>query len=331
MFRYSLLLLALTMSASAAVRIEKTNFHGWPNSYRLSNGEVELVVTGDVGPRVIRFAFVGGQNLFKEFTEQLGKTGETKWQARGGHRVWAAPEDPVLTYPADNFPVRIQTSGDSITATAPVEKMTGLEKTIVVKLAATGTGVDVLHRIKNSGSKPADLAVWALTMMAQGDRNSRISAPGQAPRHSFAHQSAGHVGFHQFFRQALAFHKKIRHVATGPQSHGRAEDRNVQPKYVGRVPAGIGPVHQARQCRSKTAVCRFRLLVRDLYKCRYPGTGNAGPADQASARSIAEHTEHWTLHRNIKVANWTDAELDKVVLPLVGRNRRLRSACASSL
>jgi len=76
--------LIITMSLSAAVKIEKTQYRGWPNCYRISNGEVELVVTTDVGPRIIRYSFVGGQNMFKEFDEQMGKHGEPSWQARGG-------------------------------------------------------------------------------------------------------------------------------------------------------------------------------------------------------------------------------------------------------
>src|SRR3954467_39599 len=90
--------LVLAMTLSAAVKIDKTSYAGWPNCYRISNGEVELIVTGDVGPRVIRYGFVGGQNLFKEFKEQMGKKGEREWQARGGHRLWAAPEDAKDTY-----------------------------------------------------------------------------------------------------------------------------------------------------------------------------------------------------------------------------------------
>ena len=39
------------------ITIERTGFHGWANSWRMSNGEVELVVTGDVGPRVMRYGF----------------------------------------------------------------------------------------------------------------------------------------------------------------------------------------------------------------------------------------------------------------------------------
>lgn len=80
------------MAQQAPVQISKTPYAGWPNCYRMTNGQVELIVTTDVGPRVIRYGFAGGQNIFKEFQEQLGKSGETAWQARGGHRLWIAPE-----------------------------------------------------------------------------------------------------------------------------------------------------------------------------------------------------------------------------------------------
>src|SRR5437764_14309932 len=89
-------------------KTEKIDYQGWTNSWRLSNGTVELVVTGDVGPRVMRYGFAGGQNFFKEFTAQLGKTGEAAWQPRGGHRVWIAPEDPVNSYAPDNDPVAVE-------------------------------------------------------------------------------------------------------------------------------------------------------------------------------------------------------------------------------
>src|SRR5690349_9454149 len=160
--------LVFSLSAMASVKIEKTNFKGWPNSYRISNGEVEVIVTSDIGPRIMRYAFTGGQNVFKEFAETLGKSGEEKWQLRGGHRIWAAPEDAVKTYAPDNGPVHISIKGDVVEATEPVEPLTGLEKQIIVKMSATGSGVEVLHRIRNTTKKSMDLAAWALSMMAQG-------------------------------------------------------------------------------------------------------------------------------------------------------------------
>ena len=55
MLRTALLLLFIglhAMNMAAVVKVEKTEYKGWPNCYRVSNGEIELIVTGDVGPRV---------------------------------------------------------------------------------------------------------------------------------------------------------------------------------------------------------------------------------------------------------------------------------------
>ncbi len=43
-----------------------TEYRGWSNCHRVTNGRVELIATGDVGPRIIRFGFTGGANLFGE-------------------------------------------------------------------------------------------------------------------------------------------------------------------------------------------------------------------------------------------------------------------------
>src|ERR1700730_8765169 len=141
------LVLIITMSISAAVEIEKPRWRGWPNRSRRSNGEVELIVTTDVGPRIIRYSFLGGQNLFKEFDDQMGKHGESSWQPRGGHRLWMAPEDPVLTYALDNSPIRAEVKGETLELTAAVEKETGLEKKIIVKLHSVSPAEEREHKI----------------------------------------------------------------------------------------------------------------------------------------------------------------------------------------
>ena len=85
--------------------MEVVEFGGWPNCIRLSNERMELIATTDVGPRIIRLGFVGGQNLFKTFDETLGQTGGDEWHSYGGHRLWVAPEDRNRTYAPDNAPV----------------------------------------------------------------------------------------------------------------------------------------------------------------------------------------------------------------------------------
>src|SRR5580704_11084991 len=133
----------ITTNMVASVKVEKTEYKGWQNCYRVTNGEIEAIVTGDVGPRIIRFGFVGGQNMFKEYSEQLGKSGEEAFQLRGGSRVWKAPQDPVATCAPDNVPVNIKIPPAGLIATAPLEPLTKLQKEIEISMAATGTKVTV--------------------------------------------------------------------------------------------------------------------------------------------------------------------------------------------
>ena len=44
-----------------------------------------------------------------------------------------------------------------------------------------------------------------------------------------------------------------------------------------------------------------------------------GPLEKLEPGKTATHVEHWTLNRNVKIPHWTDADLDKAVLPLLGK------------
>ncbi len=72
------------------VSVLKSAYKGWQNCYRMTNGQIELIATTDVGPRIIRFAFVGEDNIFGENPDQVGKTGGEEWRIYGGHRLWHA-------------------------------------------------------------------------------------------------------------------------------------------------------------------------------------------------------------------------------------------------
>jgi hypothetical protein len=41
-----------------------------------------------------------------------------------------------------------------------------------------------------------------------------------------------------------------------------------------------------------------------------------GPLNNVQPGGSVEHSEHWTLHKNIKISSWTDQEIDRVFLPL---------------
>jgi hypothetical protein len=305
--------------STTAITIEKVNYRGWPNSYRVGNGEVEVVATGDVGPRLIRYGFVGGQNLFKEFAAQMGRSGEAAWQARGGHRIWFAPEDPVNTYAPDNVPVRVELRGDGLEAVAPVEPQTGLEKAIAVKMAANGTGVEVTHRIRNLGGEPYELAPWALTMLAPGGTGIHGFPPrGTHPEVLAPTNPLVMWAFSDLSDPRWKFTRKYLALRSDPSNP---------------VPMKLGTWNRrtwgAYVLNGEAFVKRYDAAGNPReypdYGCSFETFTNAeileletlGPLARLDPGGSVNHTERWTLHRGVELSRWDDAELDRAILPLV--------------
>jgi hypothetical protein len=313
--------LAFSLGAMAAVKIEKTNYKGWPNSYRISNGEVEVVVTSDIGPRVIRYAFPGGQNLFKEFTEGLGKSGEATWQLRGGHRIWIAPEDAVRTYAPDNGPVHISIKGDVLEATEPTEPLTGLEKQITVKMASGGTGVEVLHRIRNTTQKTIELAPWALTMMAQGGTGIHGFPPrGTHPQVLAPSNPLVMFAFTDLTDKRWQFTKKYLILRQDPNNHG-------QPQKLGSFNAHTWAAYllgsdlfiKHYEADPKRTYPDFNASFETFTNADFLEQETLGPMTKLAPGASVDHIERWTLHKNVRIREWNDAELDRVLLPLVAK------------
>ncbi len=147
------------------------SYQGWDGCVLLSDGVVELIATTAIGPRIMRFGFVGGPNLFFEKTEDLGQSGGSEWRIYGGHRFWHAPEAFPRTYAPDNSPVeRHAVDGNTLKLVQPVEPSTGVGKEIEITLDPATHRVTVLHRAVNWNPWAIELAPWCLTAMAGGGR-----------------------------------------------------------------------------------------------------------------------------------------------------------------
>jgi hypothetical protein len=96
------------------ITVRKIDYHGWSNSYRLSNDLIELVVTTDVGPRLIHFSFKGEENEFLTSPDMMGTSGGDEWCLYGGHCFWHAPEHPIRTYLPDNTPLVFEDHNDYV-------------------------------------------------------------------------------------------------------------------------------------------------------------------------------------------------------------------------
>lgn len=149
-------------------RLDLRPYAGWERNVFLSNRDLELVITLEVGPRVIRCGRPGRPNVFGEMAGDRGGKGEPSWKLRGGHRFWTSPEDPVRTYVLDNGPVQHELIPGGVRVTAPPDPIFGFEKVLEVTLPAAGASARVVHRLTNRGHMPQRIAVWALTVMDQG-------------------------------------------------------------------------------------------------------------------------------------------------------------------
>jgi len=322
MLRTALLLLLLPLISGlntiAEIKVEKTEYKGWKNCYRVSNGEVELIVTGDVGPRVIRFGFVGGQNLFKEFPDQLGKAGEGKFQLRGGDRVWKAPEDPVATWAPDNVPVEIIPTPTGLVARAPVEPLTMLQKEIEISMAPSGTAVTVSHRISNRSLFSLEFAPWVLTMMAPGGMAITGFPPrGRHPINLEATNPLVMWAYTNLADKRWTFTKKYLALHQDP-SNSDAQKLGIFNRDTWAVYLLNGEAFVKRAtAESEKTYADFGCSFETFTNNEFLEIETLGPLTKVLPGQTVAQVERWSLHRNIPIPGLTDDDIDRVVLPLL--------------
>ena len=155
------------MALPSNFMIQEIPYAGWKRNLRIQGPTTELVVTLEVGPRILRYAFHDGSNVFVEMADQLGGSGEAEWMLRGGHRFWTAPEADH-SYERDNGPVEWKQVGDlAVEITEPVSKTYGFQKTMRIELLENEL-VRVTHLLTNTTSAAIDVTPWVLSVMAPG-------------------------------------------------------------------------------------------------------------------------------------------------------------------
>jgi len=152
----------------SGVVIKKIAYGGWDNCIEISNNIVDLVVTVDVGPRVIRYGFAGQENELGEIRAEMGMTGGSEWRMYGGHRLWISPESKELTYESDNVPVKWKEIGNGIRTAQEEGPETKVTKEMEITLDPDGSEVTINHRLTNKGMKSIELSAWAITIMNTG-------------------------------------------------------------------------------------------------------------------------------------------------------------------
>ena len=164
------------------IKFEEINYKTFGRCISMSNGIVELVATLDIGPRIIRYAQIGGENFMMEdetfshnqnkkrniFIEKFGEETQKTFHNLGGTRLWTSPEAYPRTYYPDMEPVSYTAEGNKLTLTPPPQRWTQQQHQIEIVMAEDKAIVDVYYKVTNIGAWPQKFAPWALTVLAMG-------------------------------------------------------------------------------------------------------------------------------------------------------------------
>ncbi|MDD6263001.1 MAG: hypothetical protein PUA83_07985 [Clostridiales bacterium] len=158
-----------------SVRIYEKEYAPFGKVLAMENDFVELCVTLDVGPRIIRFAQRGGENfMFEDRDASVVNRGEkydsyygenAYWRTYGGHRIWLTPEIEPNTYYPDNDPVEYSVSGNSVTFTPPEQDANQVLETLTVTLEENDGVAQVTATATNTADVPQTFGLWQISVM----------------------------------------------------------------------------------------------------------------------------------------------------------------------
>jgi hypothetical protein len=310
---------SLATMAQGEVKVEKVTYYNLPNCYKLSNGTVEIIVTTDIGPRILRYAFIGAENILGELSPDVKVTTELgDWRPYGGHRLWIAPESKRLSYSPDNEPISWERVGSNgLRLLQPIEPKTGIRKEMTVLLDDSGTRVTIHHKLTNLNLFPMEIAPWALTIMNGGG----VTILPQEPYIS-------HDDYVLPARPMVLWHYTD---LTDPRwSIGkryirlRTDENRPESQKIGILcKQGWAAYHR----KGTLFVKRFAYAEGANYpdygsNCETYTSGSfmeietLAPLHKLALEQSAEHVEHWFLFKNVDIGT-SEASLDAAITPLV--------------
>jgi hypothetical protein len=280
----------------------------------LSNGTVEVVVTSDVGPRIVRYGFAGAENILAELPDATLATDLGDFKPWGGHRLWVAPEAKPRSYAPDNAPLAVAFEGErAIRLTAPVEAATGIEKEIGLALDADGSGLTVSHRITNRSLWAIEAAPWALTIMRGGGTAIFPQEPYISwddyllPARPFVLWHYTDLSDARWSVGKKLIRLRTDASASRPQKAGMLNKQGWaayqldDTLFVKRFAYREGAAYPDYGCNCETYTAGDFIEVESL-----------APLGRLEPGASAEHEERWTLFRDVKAGAGED-ELDAAI------------------
>lgn len=150
----------------------------WGRCLQLKNGQAEVIISLDFGPRILSFRTNLGENVFFEDPgksvyvddEEIGTYYKDRdiWYNYGGHRLWINPEKLPETYHPDTDQVDYELTerGAILKQAEQIPNKIALQ--MELELDDSDAKLKVIHKVTNTGKDSKLFAIWAISPMAPG-------------------------------------------------------------------------------------------------------------------------------------------------------------------
>ena len=161
-----------------SIEIKEVDFENYGRCVQMSNRMIDIVVTIDCGPRIVRFGYIDEANVLyndlerkyvnrdPSIAERYGN--DAAFYCYGGHRVWLSPERMPETYYPDNEPVVYGILPEGVIFTPARQKRNDMQLSFEIIMSDGTTDIMVVHSAKNCSKEKQTCALWSVTMMNGG-------------------------------------------------------------------------------------------------------------------------------------------------------------------
>jgi hypothetical protein len=210
----------------------------------------------------------------------------------GGHRLWAAPEIPSVTYASDDEPCHVSQAPGSVTVSGPADGV-GLAKEITVRLG--GERLVVGHRLRYTGEEEIEVAPWAITQLPLGGQAILPLGGDPSPHGLTATRSLVLWPYTEITDSRLSWRENavVVETAAGPPLKIGSGPRPVRLGYLRQGFLFIKTVPPARgeQLPDRGAVAQ--VYVNEVF-CELE---SLGPLTRLGPGETVGHEESWAVER----------------------------------
>jgi len=186
-------------NSASGISISKMTYRGWPESYLLANGIVEVIVVPAIG-RVMQFRLAGDAvGTFWENPELDGKArhaASKEWLNLGGDKCWPAPQstwqqhqDHAWPPPSGFDPASMQamTTEGVLELTSAIDPGWGIQIVRRIELNASEPVLRIRTEYRKLRGPQVKVAIWTITQMQDPERVCMLLDPQSKLAGSYVH------------------------------------------------------------------------------------------------------------------------------------------------